>query len=380
MKQISIDSPFLGSRRFIRGDGTDFWDFLRQQEIPFYKKDFPFVRAVDGLSHVRAVFDWGEYLSLKSRGEALAYLYTGLGKALNYVGPVLDTELPHGFNDHTDRHTLWVAQTGVELLQRSGASYGGKSSFGPQTEVLMTLVGMMHDLGNFMDRKHHSTYSAWLMNRLFKNKKADVVAWDHAQYAILFHEEPVLLDVGVDLAHGMPLQWALVTADKMHFGRDRIGGRSFESGVEKGAFEADIHIILEALVVRSAWYLKVDTFVWHLDFSVDQLSESFEKFTKYSNRRLWVPKLFQRGYTRKGQMYRETFVKEFLIVYGNRLHMAAEGARLLFPFVHRFEVRLTDTDTRDKVGSGEVKVWEKKWGEKEEVVSEGEDQRWWMRG
>lgn len=378
MKKISLDSPFVSKREFRRSDGVGFWEFLEKKQIPFVKKDFRFLTG-DTVPKVKKVFDFGEYLKLKSRGEALAYLYAGLGKSLNYVGPVLDTELPHGFNDHTDRHTLWVAQTGVELLQRAGMSYGGRSSFGPQTEILMTLVGMMHDLGNFVDRKDHSTYSAWLMNRMFRNKKVDQVAWDHVQYAILFHEEPVLLAMNTDLSAGMPLQWALVTADKMHFGRDRIGGRSFESGVEQGAFEEDIHIILEALVVRSAWYLKVHTFVWHLDFSVDQLSKAFERFTKHGNKRLWVPSLFQRGLTDKGRMYRETFVREFLRVYGNRLNMAAEGARLLFPFVDRFEVRLTDTDTRGKVGSGEVKVWEKRW-KGEEVNNTEVEKRWWMRG
>ena len=75
------------------------------------------------------VFDWPEYLELESRGEALAYLSRGLGTALNYVGPVLDTELPHGFNDHTDRHTLWVSERAVELLQRAGVGYDGQGYF-----------------------------------------------------------------------------------------------------------------------------------------------------------------------------------------------------------------------------------------------------------
>lgn len=140
---------FFGKRQMVRPDGTGFWDFLRRSSIDFKQSDFPFLTK-HAVPRVKQVFDWGEYLALESRGEALAYVYQGLGKTFTYVGPVLDLELEHGFNDHTDRHTLWVAQTGVELLQRAGKSYCGERHFDAQSEVLMTLVGMTHDLGNFM--------------------------------------------------------------------------------------------------------------------------------------------------------------------------------------------------------------------------------------
>ena len=185
-----LSSP-LTDDKFLRPDGMPFWQFLEIHDIPFQKKDFPFLTNYS-TPRIKPSFDFKHYMELSSRGEALSYLYSGLGRALNYVGPVLDMEMKHGFNDHTDRHTLWVSQTGVELLQRSGHSYDGNGYFDEKTEVLMTLVGMTHDLGNLQTRKEHSTYSAWLLTKLFENTVLNEQEFRTALFSILFHEEPVL--------------------------------------------------------------------------------------------------------------------------------------------------------------------------------------------
>lgn len=360
----------LKHAEFVRPDGTPFWQFLRAHKIAFEKTDFPFLTA-HPQPQVKQVFEFAEYMTLKSRGEALAYLYNGLGKALNYVGPLLDMELAHGFNDHTDRHTLWVSQTGVELLQRAGVSYDGAGAYDGLTEVLMTLVGMTHDLGNLLSRKDHSQYSVWWLMRVFgKLTPKQRAVFEKALYAILFHEEPVLVALNMPIEHGIPLQWALVLADKMHVGRDRIGGRSFQTGVEQGAFEDDVHILLNALVVRSTWYLGERSFVWHLDFSLDQLEKKFASFTK-GNHRLWVPAFFQKVLVNRGVRYRESFARLFRDIYGDRMRMAAKCAQMLFPYLDKFTVKLVDNDTRNKVGSGELQVWEQVFADGSGGVSSG---------
>ena len=356
MKTVDRKSPFVAKKRFVRADGKPFWQFLDEYGIEYDKNHFPFITK-HRIPQVLPVFDFNHYLKLSSRGAALGYLYQGLGQALDYVGPVLDMELKHGFNDHTDRHTLWVAQTGVELLQRSGFSYDGeKEHYDTTSELLMTLVGMTHDLGNFMDRKDHSTYSAWLMTRLFLNTHIHSSAWHATLYSILFHEEPVLKSLGTDLTQGMPLQWALVAADKMHVGRDRVGGRSFLNGIEKNALEDDSHILLNSLICRSTWIMSSSKFVWHLGFSVDQLEDKFARFTK-GNKRIHVPLRFQKLFVNRGVLYRDTFKEMFSDLYIDRLHMAAQSIFLLFPYLTRFEVQLSDIDTRGKVGSGDMVLW-----------------------
>ena len=265
----------------------------------------------------------------------------------------------HGFNDHTDRHTLWVSQTGVELLQRAGAHYGGTGRYDERTEVLMTLVGMTHDLGNLLSRKEHSQFSVWMLTRLFKNLDGLSPEWKAVSYAILFHEEPVLVENNISLADGTPLQWALVAADKMHVGRDRLGVRSFESGIKHHALESDVHILVNALIVRSSWTLGVGEFIWHLDFSVDQLEEKFSAFSK-GNSRLWLPRSFQDKLLGEGVRYRDTFATLFTALYKDRLEMAAKSVFLLFPYLQRFKVELVDNDTRSKVGSGKQVIWVEK--------------------
>lgn len=353
---VDLNPALLNQWAFRRSDGTGFWDFLEKARIKYDKNDFPFLTK-HAAPQVIPVFSFDDYMKLGSRGEALAYLYRGFGKALNYVGPVLDQEMEFGFNDHTDRHTLWVSQTVTELLARSGKNYGGRGFYDEKTEVLATLVAMMHDLGNFVDRKDHSTYSAWLLTRLFERSKRYAREWNAVMETILFHEEPVLLALGLPLEKMRPLHWALVAADKMHGGRDRIGGRSIEKGIKQRAFESDVHILLNALIARSSWYLAAGTFVYHLDFSIDQLTDKFAAFSK-GNGRLWVPKPYQQLFLREGKKYRDTFAVMFNSVYKPRMKIAAKAIFLLFPSVDRFKVVLQDTDTRKKVGSGMVRVFE----------------------
>ncbi len=358
---------YVGRNFFIRPDGIPFWQFFDKNDIPYIKKHFPFLTTSE-TPHIKKVFDWHEYLSLQSKGEALAYLYAGFGKAFNYVGPVLDLELKHGFNDHTDRHTLWVSQTTVELLQRAGTAYNKAGGYDVTTELLAILAGMTHDLGNFFGRKRHWYLSSWLLTRLFKNIAYESPEWEYLNYAVLFHEEPEVIEEKIDLRQSSPLHWALIAADKMHVGRDRIGPRSFESGIKSKVLEQDVHILVNALIVRSSWSLAVGEFVWHLDFSIDQLEEKFSAFSK-GNNRLWLPQSFQDKLLGEGVRYRDTFVQLFIDLYKGRLDMAMESIFLLFPFIDKFTILLVDNDTRKKVGSGSRVIWSRKRGKGSSILS-----------
>jgi hypothetical protein len=96
--------------------------------------------------------------------------------------------------------------------------------------------------------------------------------------------------------------------------------------------------------------------VWHLGFSVDQLEDKFSRFTK-GNKRIHVPYSFQKLFVNKGVLYRDTFKEMFTQLYRDRLLMAAQSIFLLFPYLQRFEVQLSDIDTRGKVGSGDMVLW-----------------------
>lgn len=346
---------YLGKNDFVRPDGTSFWDFLSKNDIPYTKKQFGFLTR-NNPPRIKSVFSWKEYCALSSKGTALAYFYQGFKQGLEYVGAVLDTELIHGFNDHTDRHTLWVSQEIVELLQRAGMSYDGYRGFDRETELLAVAAGMTHDIGNFLGRKDHWRMSGWMISRLFRDTNYYPRAWDALMEAVILHEEPEILRLGVDITKTSPLHWALIVADKMHVGRDRLGSRSFTSELAEFAFEDDAHILVNALIVRSSWRLGVKKFIWNIDFSVDQLEQKFEPFTR-GNHRLWMPQSWQDKLLGEGIRYRESFRELFLSIYADRHDVAAQAIFLLFPFVDEFEIRLVDNDTRNKVGSREQTIW-----------------------
>lgn len=339
-----------------RSDGTPFWQFLSSINQPFEKSDFPFLTPEDP-PRIKPVFDFGEYLSLLSKDEALSYLYGGLGHTLTYVGPVLDSELSHGFNDHTDRHTSWVAKNTVDLLQRSGTNYDGSASCDTQTEILATLVGLTHDIGNLVSRKGHSQYSQQIISELFHHEEDQTKPWSAAIQAIVYHDETALKTTDFDLSKGLPLLWSLVLADKMHAGRDRLGEKSILKGPE-GAIEADIHILLNSLVAHSSWYIDLDKFVWHLDFSVDVNLERLKPLTN-QRERIWVPQKYQTDFRQNNIPYKQNFTKDFLSIYSDRIDLCREAVALLFPWLSGFQIVLNDSDPRHKVGASHDIIYSK---------------------
>ena len=334
-----------------RDDGRGLWEFLDDYGIGFGKADFPWLTA-DNPPRVLSILDFSQYMLLQGWTEAVGFLYKGLGRTLSYIGPVMDAELSWGFNDHTDRHTLWVAQTGLELLGRAGKSYDGERRLDRETELLVLLVGMIHDLGNLMARKGHSAYSVDILRELFANRGGYEKQWQAVEQAVLYHDEPALVKGDFKLDQGWPLLWGLVMADKMHVGRSRVGDKSLVTGPE-GAIEADPHVVLNCLVAGCTWYLAGESFVWRLDFSVEQLEEKFVALSN-NKERVWVPDEYQRAFRKQNIPYRETFSRQFMEVYGERVALAAGAAFLLFPNVREFQLVLSDCDVRGKVGQAEV--------------------------
>jgi len=341
-------------KRTLEYQEKGFWRLLEEKGIKYSKDDFPFLTK-SSPPEVKAVFDFNRLLELDGWGETIAYLYRGLGRSLTYVGPVLDASRPCGFNDHTDRHVLWVSWTAVELLKRAGANFDGQGAYDRVTENLITAASVLHDLGNLIDRKEHPYYSRFLLRSLFTNKNSRGRYWHSLEQAVYFHDEGRLTEEKFDLENnGQPLLWALVLADKLHFGRDRIGGRSMEKGFI-GA-QRDAHILANLLVSRSCWYLSPSNFVWQLDFEIQILEKFLAGFSKKKKNRVWVTEKMHNLFQQENILYRESFLKLFFHLYRDRFDFAVKAAFALFPWVRTFILRVFDNDLKRKVGAGEVEV------------------------
>jgi hypothetical protein len=218
----------------------------------------------------------------------------------------------------------------------------------------MLLVGMVHDIGNLVGRKGHSKYSLDILRELFANRQGHEQQWLAVEQAVLAHDEPVLSGGEMVLKDGWPLLWAIVIADKMHVGRNRIGEKSLKTAPD-GSLEMDPHVVMDCLLTGSTWYLAGDTFTWRLDFSTEQLEEKFLTVTRNKDR-VWVPAEYQKAFRERGVRYRETFAQQFLEVKKERVKLAAEAALLLFPWISDFQVLLSDSDSRGKVERAEMVI------------------------
>lgn len=335
---------------FTRTDGRGFWEYLRGQGIPYRKDDFPFLSA-DDHPHILPVLDFSALLSMQSYAEVIGYLYQKLGKSLSYIGPILDSEFTYGFHDHSDKHALWVALQARELLVRSGKRFDGTGVCDEVSEVLAILAGMLHDIGQLVDRKQHSNYSLQLIDQLMiRDQHIYEQEWHALVDSIRLHEEPVLVSLGLSLEQMFPLHWALVVADKLHNGRDRLSQKSVGLDPEKEPFMHDKFLLADSMIARSSWHLEPETFVYQVDFSLTEFSARFEKYLGDKDR-LWVPDSVYALFAKQGKPYRDSFVELFQTMYLDRMQIAAKGIFLLMPWIHSFDVRMVDNDTRDKVGS-----------------------------
>jgi hypothetical protein len=94
-----------------------------------------------------------------------------------------------------------------------------------------------------------------------------------------------------------------------------------------------------------------------LDFGIEQLEEKFGSFTR-GNGKIWVPKEFYAKY-KKGQSYKEIFAEMFLSIYEARIRMAATSIFLLYPYINKFQVFLSDAKMNEgDLQSGEMLICE----------------------
>ena len=136
------------------------------------------------------------YQKIKNDPEVLALLERG-----NHNLGVL------GFTDHSVAHTGLVADRAANILQRLG--------YDEHTQELARIAGIMHDIGNAINRTRHGEYGAILANEILKNYEMSIADRLAVVSAIGNHDEST---GGAKDA----ISAALILADKSDVRRNRV--------------------------------------------------------------------------------------------------------------------------------------------------------------
>ncbi len=152
-----------------------------------------------------------------------------------------------GFTDHSIEHCALVADRAAYILRRLGYS--------DKEEELARIAGLMHDIGNAVNRTHHAEYGAILANDILKQYDLPVEDRLTIVSAIGNHDEST--GGAKD-----PVSAALILADKTDVRRNRVRTRDAE--------KFDIHDRVNYAVTGSSLKVNEDTGIIALNLQVDE--------------------------------------------------------------------------------------------------------------
>ncbi len=152
-----------------------------------------------------------------------------------------------GFTDHSIAHTALVADRAAYILRRLGYS--------DQEEELARVAGLMHDIGNAVNRTHHAEYGAILANDILKQYDLPVADRLAIVSAIGNHDEST--GGAKD-----PISAALILADKTDVRRNRVRTRDKE--------KFDIHDRVNYAVTGSSLKVNEEQEIIALNLQVDE--------------------------------------------------------------------------------------------------------------
>ncbi len=152
-----------------------------------------------------------------------------------------------GFTDHSQAHCIQVAYRAGEILEQFGYS--------DHDIELVKIAGLMHDIGNAINRTHHAEYGALLANDLLKETNISLEDRVTIVSAIGNHDEST----------GTPedaISAALIIADKTDVRRSRVRQKEISS--------FDIHDRVNYAVTESKLKIDKDKSVIALNLQIDE--------------------------------------------------------------------------------------------------------------
>ncbi|MBE6851157.1 MAG: HD domain-containing protein [Ruminococcus sp.] len=176
-----------------------------------------------------------------------------------------------GFTEHSFAHVERVAHTAGTLLEELG--------FDERTVELAKIAGMMHDIGNVINRIDHAQSGAVMAFRLLDNMNMPASEISQIISAIGNHDE----STGQPLN---PISAALIIADKTDVRRSRVRNNDL--------LTFDIHDRVNYAVERSVVHLNESKTTVILELTIDpEISPVAEYFEIFLQRMLLCKKAAQ---------------------------------------------------------------------------------------
>lgn len=152
-----------------------------------------------------------------------------------------------GFTDHSQAHTVFVAERAAYILEQFGYS--------EHDIELAKIAGYMHDIGNAVNRTRHAEYGAILANDILKGTDMSLEDRMTVMAAIGNHDEST---GGAKDA----ISAALIIADKTDVRRSRVS--------EKDSTKFDIHDQVNYAVTKSELTIDMEKKTITLNLEVDE--------------------------------------------------------------------------------------------------------------
>lgn len=164
-----------------------------------------------------------------------------------------------GYTEHSIKHCMKVAKEADRILETLG--------FDKKERELAKIAGLMHDIGNCINRNRHAEYGAILADRILEQKNMDLEDRLLIISAIGHHDE------STGGANDI-ISAALIIADKTDVRRDRVR--------DKGKANFDIHDRVNYAVCSSQLKINKEKKEISLHLEIDEkictMYEYFEIF------------------------------------------------------------------------------------------------------
>ena len=183
---------------------------------------------------------------------------------MEYIRRADDALKAQGFTEHSFAHVEIVAQNASMILETLG--------YDERMIELAKIAGIMHDIGNVINRTDHAQSGAVMAFRLLDNLSMPASEICSIISAIGNHDESTAQPVD-------PIAAALIIADKSDVRRSRVRNDDF--------IKFDIHDRVNYAVESSKVYFSEDKTKFILDMTIDtEISSVIEYFEIFLNRML----------------------------------------------------------------------------------------------